>query len=200
MQERQVSVGGLVHELPNPFFVLATQNPLDQEGTYMLPEAQQDRFLFKILVGYPSPLEEQAIVRMVTSPSGEVIQPILQAEDVLEIQQTIRTMPVADVVVEYATNLVRSTRNLETHAPDLVRQWVAWGCGPRASISLVTAARAAAALRGATCVACEDVARVAKPVLRHRIGMNYAARAEGITPDFLVDELITRLPAYQPAS
>ena len=196
MQERQVSVGGDNYPMEKPFFVLATQNPLEQEGTYPLPEAQQDRFLFKIFVGYPSADEEKQIVNRVTANLFEDIDAVLAAEDVLSAQDIIRRIPVADSVVDYATRLVRSTRVGEGETPDFVSKWVAWGCGPRASISLIAAAKANAALNGRKCASCDDVARVAHPVMRHRMAINYTARAEGMNTDDVVDKLLEAIPKY----
>ena len=196
MQEKQVSAGGEVHPLARPFFVMATQNPLEQEGTYPLPEAQQDRFLFKILVDYPAEDEEKAIVRMVTSECSEGVLPVLTGEDILAAQEAVRRIPVADSVIDYATRLVRSTRLSHEAAPDFVRKWVAWGCGPRASIFLVAAAKTAAAFRGADYVACDDIASVCHPVMRHRLAVNYTARADGINADQVIDRLLEAVPAY----
>lgn len=196
MQEKQVSVGGTVHPLQRPFFVLATQNPLDQEGTYPLPEAQQDRFLFKIFVDYPSEDEEKKVIRRVAEKQFGTIEPVLDGEDILAAQKLVTRIPVADAVIEYATRIVRATRLGREDTPDFIKKWVAWGCGPRASINLITAAKAVAALRGAPCASCEDVARVAHPILRHRLGLNYTARAEGVTPEKVTDMLLEQIPAY----
>jgi len=196
MQEKQVSVGGVVHKLPSPFFVLATQNPIEQEGTYPLPEAQQDRFLFKIFVDYPAEEEERQVVRRVSERLFGCISQVMGAEDIIAAQKVITRMPVADAVIDYAMKIVRATRVKQDGAPDFVKRCVAWGCGPRASISLISAAKAVAALRGANCVSCEDVARIAHPVLRHRIGLNYTARAEGVSADDIVDKLLESVQKY----
>ncbi len=196
MQEKHVSVGGVVHDLPKPFFVLATQNPLEQEGTYPLPEAQQDRFLFKIFVDYPSEAEERLVIRRVSEKLFGRIDPVMGAEDIIASQQLITKIPVADAVIEYAMKIVRSTRVKEASSPDFIKRWVAWGCGPRASISLISAAKAVAALRGANCVSCEDVVRVAHPVMRHRLGLNYTAKAEGVSADDIVAKLLESIPKY----
>jgi MoxR-like ATPase len=196
MQEKQVSIGGKIHNLPKPFFVLATQNPLEQEGTYPLPEAQQDRFLFKIFVGYPNEEEEKAIIHRVTGRMFGEIKPVLSGEDILAAQELVVRIPVADTVVDYATKLVRATRINQKEAPDFIKKWVAWGCGPRASIALISAAKARTAIRNASCVSCEDVARVAHPVMRHRFAVNYTARAEGITPENVIDKLLEVTPKY----
>lgn len=196
MQENQVSIGGKVHLLPKPFFVLATQNPLEQEGTYPLPEAQQDRFLFKIFVDYPSEEEEKRIIQRVTGKLFEEIVPILTADDIFSAQNFITHIPVADTVIDYATRLVRSTRLNQPEPHDFIAKWVAWGCGPRASIYLISAAKAFAALKNASCVSCEDVERVAHPVMRHRLAVNYTARAEGISTDNVIDKLLEVTPKY----
>ena len=196
MQEQQVSAGGQIHALARPFFVMATQNPLEQEGTYPLPEAQQDRFLFKFLVDYPAEDEEKAIVRMVTSQRHEGLQPVLTGENILAAQEIIRRLPVAESVIDYATRLVRSTRLGGAEAPDFIGKWVAWGCGPRASIFLVAAAKAAAAFRGSEYVACDDIASVCHPVMRHRLAVNYTARADGVNADHVIDRLLEAVPAY----
>jgi len=196
MQEKQVSIGRTVHKLAEPFFVLATQNPLEQEGTYALPEAQQDRFLFKIFVDYPSVEEEREVVRRVTERTFKRIEPVLQAEDILAAQELVTHVPVAETVVEYAARLVRATRLGGDEALDSVSKWIAWGCGPRASISLVAAAKARSILHGANCASCEDIACVAHPVMRHRFAVNYAARAEGITTDTVIDRLLEEIPKY----
>ncbi len=196
MQEKQVSIGGEVRELPEPFFVLATQNPLEQEGTYPLPEAQQDRFLFKIFVDYPEEDEEKRIIEMVSGRLFGQIDHVLSAEDILSAQSLVSKIPVADTVIEYATKIVRATRLNREGAPDFVNKWVAWGCGPRASISLINAAKAYAALSNASHVSCEHVARVAHPVMRHRLAVNYTARAEGVSTDDVVDKLLDTIPKY----
>ena len=196
MQERHVSIGGVMHKLPFPFFVLATQNPLEQEGTYPLPEAQQDRFLFKILVDYPDEAEEKQIIRRVTERRFQKIVPVVNGMQIDAMQQLVVRIPVADTVIQYATNLVRSTRTGREGSPEFIRKWVAWGCGPRASIALIAAAKARAALRGANCAACEDVASVAHPIMRHRLAVNYTARAEGITTDAVIDRLLQEVPKY----
>lgn len=196
MQEKQVSAGGESKPLPTPFFVLATQNPLEQEGTYPLPEAQQDRFLFKIFVDYPSEDEEKLVVRRVAERQFGTIDPVLSGDDIMAAQELVTRIPVADSVVEYAMRIVRATRHKTPDAPDFTKQWIAWGCGPRASINLISGAKAVAALRGAECVACEDVAKIVTSVIRHRIGLNYAARAEGITSEDIATKLLEHVKAY----
>ena len=195
MQERCVTVGGVTHRLPNPFFVLATQNPLEQEGTYALPEAQLDRFLFLIHVGYPSREEEFAIMKRGTSGQTEQPEPVLNAENVLYIQETVKVLPVADHVYNYANSIVRCTRPKEADALDYCRQYLTFGAGPRASLSLIMAAKAHALIHGQLYAGCEDVAAVAKAVMRHRIAVNFTAQSEGITADTVVTKVLEAIPA-----
>ena len=195
MQEKKVSVGGVDYPLDEPFFVLATQNPIEQEGTYPLPEAQLDRFLFNIMVDYPSWQEELEIVERVSAaPDGQLAH-VLSREEILSLQSLVRRIPVARHMVEYATRLARATRPNDADAPDFVKQWLAWGAGPRASLNMVIAAKARAALRGRFHVAIEDIQAVARPVLRHRIIPNFAAQSEGMTPDDIVEKLMATIPA-----
>ncbi len=203
MQERQVTIGGTRHVLPDPFFVLATQNPIEQEGTYPLPEAQQDRFMFNILVDYPAEEEEYRIVEMTTTTHSPQLERILSAADILEMQDIVRKVPVAPYVIRYAMKFTRLTRKDQGEVPDFIRQYVTWGAGPRASQFLVLGAKARAILRGRYYVSCEDVRAVAAPVLRHRIITNFNAEAEGIKPDDIVKRLtdvIPRDPEDAPAS
>jgi MoxR-like ATPase len=197
MQERQVTVGGQRHRLPEPFFVLATQNPIEQEGTYPLPEAQQDRFMFNVLVDYPEEEEEYRIVEMTTSTHSPHLERVLSAADILEMQELVRKVPVAPYVIRYAMRFTRLTRKDKGDVPDFIRQYVTWGAGPRASQYLVLGAKARAVLHGRTHATCEDVRAVAAPVLRHRIITNFNAEAEGVKPDDIVrrlGELIPRDP------
>ena len=194
MQERCVTVGGVTHKLPNPFFVLATQNPIEQEGTYPLPEAQLDRFLFLINVDYPSLDEELAIMKRGTSGQIEQPEPVLNAEHILYIQETVKVLPVADHVYNYAGSIVRSTRPKQPDALDFCRQYLTFGAGPRASLSLIMAAKAHALIRGQVYVGCEDVAAVAKAVMRHRIAVNFTAQSEGITADTIVARVLETIP------
>ncbi len=194
MQERQATVGRTRHTLPNPFFVLATQNPIEQEGTYPLPEAQQDRFMFKILVGYPKFDEEQEIAKRTTTGSVAEVKPVITAEEISKLQESVLQTPIADSVVRYCLALVRQTRVGQDGIPEFVTQNVSWGAGPRAVQYLILAAKAKALLRGASCVAIEDIQAVAKPVLRHRILMNFTAQSEGITSDDITDKLIAATP------
>ena len=194
MQEKQVTAGGQTFDLPLPFFVLATQNPIELEGTYPLPEAQLDRFMFNIFVDYPSQVEEEKIVATTTSAYEAKIERVLGAADILELQRLVRRVPVADHVVRYAVRLARATRAAEG-APDFVRQWVSWGAGPRASQFLVLGAKTRAVLLGRYAPGIEDVQAVAPAVLRHRIVTNFTAEAEGVKPDRIVEELLKILPA-----
>ncbi len=194
MQERKVTVGGVDHRLPEPFFVLATQNPVEQEGTYPLPEAQLDRFMFMILVDYPSAAEERAIMKMATGLGGERPQAILTAEEILTLQNTVRKMPVSEHVYAYAEKLVRVTRPKTPEALDFCRKWLTWGAGPRASLNLILAAKARAILNGQYHVATDDVAAVALPVFRHRIIPNFAAQSEGVAPDDITRKILAAVP------
>ncbi len=190
MQERHVTVGENTHSLPDPFFVLATQNPIEQEGTFPLPEAQLDRFLFNILVDYPSAAEEMQIIKQVTGTYTADLKPLLTSADVIALQQVVRRVPVADHVVEYAATLARATRPKQPEAPDFVKEMVGWGAGPRAGICLVTAAKARAILQGRFHATTADVSAVALPVLRHRVLTTFNAEAAGVTSDQIVRMLL----------
>lgn len=194
MQEHHVTAGGMRHALPQPFFVLATQNPIEQEGTYPLPEAQLDRFMFMIRVSYPDEVEELEIVKRTTIRQKSVIKHVLDAQQVMEIQQLVRDVPVADHVIKYALRLVRATRGSlrseEDLRPDFIRQYLTWGAGPRASQYLILAAKARTIMLGRTHVTAEDIQYVAAPVLRHRIITNFNAEADGVTADDLVEQLL----------
>jgi MoxR-like ATPase len=194
MQERQVTVGGERHKLPDPFFVLATQNPIEQEGTYPLPEAQLDRFMLNILVDYPEEDEELDIVRMTTSVHRPGVTKVLSGADILELQEVVRKVPVADHVSRYAVRMTRLTRREKGEVPDFIRDYVSWGAGPRASQYLVLAAKARAVLNGRYYVSTDDIRAVAGPVLRHRIVTNFNAEAEGLKPDDIVKRLIKAVP------
>ena len=197
MQERKVTVGGTDHPLPDPFFVLATQNPVEQEGTYPLPEAQLDRFMFMIMVDYPSPEEEVEIMKRGTGEGGGTPRAILEVEHVKYIQGTVRRMPVADHVFQYAQRLVGATRTKTPQALDFCRKWLAWGAGPRASLNLILAAKAQAILRGQVYVGCDNVAEVAPAVLRHRLIPNFAAQSEGVASDDVVRMILEKVPKDQ---
>jgi MoxR-like ATPase len=183
------------HALPDPFFVLATQNPIEQEGTYPLPEAQLDRFMFLIQVGYPTLDEEREILRRTTGGAMETPRAVVGAAELKELQDAIRAIPVADHVYDYVLALSRGTRVGGTQPLPFVQQWVSWGAGPRASQFLILGAKAHAALAGRTHVAIEDVKAVVHPVLRHRIVTNYSAQAEGITSDIVIDRLLQEIDA-----
>ncbi len=195
MQEKRVSSGGVDYKLDQPFFVLATQNPIEQEGTYPLPEAQLDRFLFNIMVKYPSHREEVEIMRSVSSDAEPDLQTVLDGPAILQYQHLVRRIPVADHIFEYAAALVRATRPDEAEAPEFVRKFMAWGAGPRASLNLIVAGKARAALRGRSHVAIEDIRELCLPILRHRIIPNFAARSEGMTSDTLISRLLENVPA-----
>ncbi|MEC9351938.1 MAG: MoxR family ATPase [Planctomycetota bacterium] len=197
MQERQVSAGGTVHTLPDPFFVLATQNPLEQEGTYPLPEAQLDRFLLYIKVDYPSGAEEWEIARRVTTGQLGGIKAVMTDKEIVDIQNLVTRVPVSDQVLGYAHALVRASRPGEEGAPDFVNKWLDWGAGPRGILTLVTCAKARALLYGRYHATVGDVDAVAKPALRHRIASNYAAHAEGKTNETLIDDLLAAVPASE---
>jgi MoxR-like ATPase len=197
MQERQVSVGQIRHLLPDPFFVLATQNPIEQEGTYALPEAQQDRFMFKVFVRYPSFQEEKQIARQTTMLQEEDIQPVLTGQDILECQRLVRQVPVTDHVVEYALALVRQTRVSEPGAPDFINEWLSWGAGPRAVQFLLLGGKARALLHGRSHVSTGDIQALAAPVLRHRIVTNFSAESDGITADRVIERLVAETPSKE---
>ncbi len=215
MQEKQVTAGGTRHRLPEPFFVLATQNPIEQEGTYPLPEAQLDRFMFNIFVDYPEEEEEYRIVEMTTSLHAPQMERVLSATDILEMQDIVRKVPVAPYVIRYAMKFTRLTRRTGSSGgrvaqpvaagagraapaaadvPEFIRDYVTWGAGPRATQYLILAAKARAVLHGRYYVSCEDVRAVAPPVLRHRIITNFNAEAEGIKPDDIVRRLADLIP------
>ncbi len=190
MQEFQVTAAGFPHKLPRPFFVLATQNPIEQEGTYPLPEAQLDRFMFKVLVDYPSEEEEFQIVKRTTVPLESTAGRTLKAQEVMELQEIVRRVPCADHVIRYALKLVRATRVDKGDVPKFVTDYVSWGAGPRASQNLVLTGKARAILQGRYFVATEDIQAVARPVLRHRILMNFNADADGVRSDDIIDRLL----------
>jgi MoxR-like ATPase len=198
MQERRVTVGGTTHHLPEPFFVLATQNPLEQEGTYPLPEAQLDRFMFLVQVDYPSEEEELLVMKMGTGMKGEEPQPVLSAEHILYMQQTVKAVPVADHVYRYAERIVRSTRPKTPEALEFCRKYLSFGAGPRASLSLIMAAKAHAMVKGNVYVSCADVAAVAPSIMRHRIAPNFSAQSEGVTADDLIGQVLAAIPQHGP--
>ena len=194
MQEKQVTIGGTTYILEEPFLVLATQNPIEQEGTYPLPEAQQDRFMFNVLVDYPDEDEEFRIVEMTTATHTAKVERILSANDILEMQDIVRKVPVAPYVIRYAMKFARLTRKEKGDVPDFIREYVTWGAGPRATQNLVLGAKARAVLHGRYYVSCEDIRAVAIPVLRHRILTNFNAEAEGIKPEDIVRRLGEIIP------
>lgn len=194
MQEREVTAGGKTYPLEKPFFVLATQNPIDQEGTYPLPEAQKDRFLLNTMIGYPSVTEEEDIVMQTTMNVENVVGSVCEREDLLRFQKLVRSIPVSRHVVGYAVDLVRASRPHEDGAPDFIREQVGWGGGPRASQALVLCAKCRAALNGRINVACDDIREVALPVLRHRIAASFMAEAEGIRCDDIISRLMETVP------
>ncbi len=197
MQERQITAGRVRHRLPDPFFVLATQNPIEQEGTYPLPEAQQDRFMFKVYVKYPSFDEEFEIARRTTTTISDHVVPVLTSDEILELQKLVREVPVSDHVVRFALSLVRQTRVREPWTPDFVQDQLNWGAGPRAVQFLVLGGKARALLHGRTHVTTEDIQALAKPVLRHRLVVNFAAESEGITTDDVIDRLLEVTPTKE---
>jgi MoxR-like ATPase len=197
MQERQVTVGRVRHQLADPFFVLATQNPIEQEGTYPLPEAQQDRFMFKIFVNYPNFGEEFEIARRTTTVMSDHIVSVLTAEEIIDLQKLVREVPVTDHVIRYALSLVRQTRVGEPGIPDFVNEQVSWGAGPRAVQFLILGGKARALLHGRTHVSTEDIQALAKPVLRHRLVVNFAAESDGIGPDNVIDRLVEITPTKE---
>jgi MoxR-like ATPase len=194
MQERQVTAGGHRHTLPDPFFVLATQNPIEQEGTYPLPEAQLDRFLFKIFITYPTPEEERRIYRITTGADATEITPTLDGERIAALQRLVRRVPITDHCIDYAMDLVRATRGPTHGGPKYIADWVTWGAGPRAGQSLILASKARAALTGRASVSVDDIRTVALPVLRHRIVINYNAQAAGETSDTIIKKLLNDVP------
>ena len=194
MQERKVSVGGTDYPLPEPFFVLATQNPIEQEGTYPLPEAQLDRFMFMIKVDYPQPDEELDIMKMATGEGQGQPEPVLNGEQIVELQQIVRKMPVSDHVFEYARQLVRVTRVTTDEALPMCKKWLSWGAGPRAGLNLIMAAKAHAMLEGQVHVGTENVAAMAAPVLRHRIIPNFSATSEGLISDDIIERIVEEVP------
>jgi MoxR-like ATPase len=194
MQERTVTVGQNTYPLPEPFFVIATQNPIEQEGTYPLPEAQLDRFMFNVKVDYPTVEEEKRILATTSKRETPELSKVLSGKAISNLQKLVLSVPVGDFVIDYTTRLVRSTRPKMPEAPDFIRKMVDWGAGPRAGQYLISGAQAMAAMDGRFSVALDDIKKVAVPVLRHRIGINFQAQAEGKTPDDLVEMLLKTVP------
>ncbi|GAB5405063.1 MAG: MoxR family ATPase [Aureliella sp.] len=197
MQERQVTVGRVQHKLSDPFFVLATQNPIEQEGTYPLPEAQQDRFMFKILVDYPSFDEELQVARQTTAKLDAAVGSVLSGEEISELQDLVRSVPVSDHVIRYALTLVRQTRVGSEGVPDFIQEQVGWGAGPRAVQFLVLSGKARALLHGRSHVTVEDIQALACPVLRHRLVVTFAAESDGITTDDCIERLVRETPTAE---
>lgn len=194
MQEHQVTAAGTRYELPEPFFVLATQNPIEMEGTYPLPEAQLDRFLFNVKIDYLPPEDELSVVLRTTSSRPEPINALFSGEDVLKFQQTVRDVPIATPIAEYAVKLSQATRPGRAGTPDFVDEWIGWGAGTRASQTLVLCAKARALLLGRAHVQTEDIVALAHPTLRHRVLPTYKAEAEGVTIEQIIDKLLETVP------
>jgi len=197
MQERQVTVGRVRHQLADPFFVLATLNPIEQEGTYPLPEAQQDRFMFKVLVTYPSFDEEFEVARRTTTTQTNNVTAVVAPEEILLLQNLVREVPVSDHVIRYALSLVRQTRVGESGVPDFVADQLAWGAGPRAVQNLVVGAKTRALMHHRSHVSVEDIQALAKPVLRHRIVVNFAAESDGVSSDDIIEQLVQATPSQE---
>lgn len=194
MQEHEVTVGQETFKLPEPFFVIATQNPIEQEGTYPLPEAQLDRFMFNVKIDYPTLEEEEQILKATTSGESAEVRKVLSARSILYLQKQIRQIVASPLIMSYVARLVRATRPKDDAAPDFIRTLVEWGAGPRAGQYLIAGAKAFAAIDGRPNVTIEDVRRVAIPVLRHRIATNFQAQAEGMTTDNIVEKLVQEVP------
>jgi MoxR-like ATPase len=194
MQEYEVTSAGKTYKLEPPFFVMATQNPIEQEGTYPLPEAQLDRFMLSINIGYPTRSEEREIVMATTQTAKKEISPVLKGRDILWIQQLVRQVPSSQHMVDYAVDLTRATRPKEPPSPDFVKNWLAWGAGPRAAQNMVLGAKARAILRGRFAVTAEDIRRLAYPVLRHRLFTNFNADAEGVDVDQVIERILETIP------
>jgi MoxR-like ATPase len=194
MQEYRVTAAGEDHEIDQPFFVLATQNPIEQEGTYPLPEAQLDRFMLNILVDYPSREEEKQIIRSTTADEMPAAMKVLDRDEIRAVQRIVRRVPVSEHVIDYVTDLTRATRPDSEDAPLFIKDWVEWGAGPRAAQYLVLGAKAHALMDGRFNVSCADVRAIAHPVLRHRLMTNFTADSEGITDEDVIDRLIENMP------
>ena len=197
MQERQVSVGRTQHQLSDPFFVLATQNPIEQEGTYPLPEAQQDRFMFKVFVQYPSFSEEFEIAQRTTGTTTADVEPILTAAEIIALQKSVREVPLSDHIARYVIAIVRQTRVGGDGVPDFVSDQLSWGAGPRAVQYLILGCKARALLQGRSHVTIDDVQALAAPVLRHRIVVGFAAESEGVTADSIISQIIETTPTHE---
>src|SRR5436190_6229887 len=200
MQELKASIRYVDHPMKNPFFVLATQNPIEQEGTYPLPEAQLDRFLFLIQVDYPTDKEEEQIMRQGTADMNLATSKVMHGDDILRLQHIVRRVPVADHIFAYAKRLTRMSRPNTPEAVDFVNKWLTWGAGPRASMNLILAAKAHAVLHGHFHVSADDVAAVARPILRHRLIPNFTAQSEGVSVEDIVQRLLQAVPKNQAAA
>lgn len=194
MQEREVTVGQKTYPLPEPFFTIATQNPIEQEGTYPLPEAQLDRFMFNIKVEYPSADEEEQILAVTTRSEKVEVNKVLSAKAILNLQKLVASVAVSPYIVQYVARLVRATRPSDPSAPGYIKEWVDWGAGPRAGQFLILGGKALAAMDGRFSVAIQDVQKIAIPVLRHRISTNFQAQAEGISPEDIIQRLLREIP------
>jgi MoxR-like ATPase len=194
MQERQVTAGSRTYSLPEPFFVLATQNPIEQEGTYPLPEAQLDRFMFMVMVDYPGREDELEMLKRTTGAAVEAVGAVLDARKIMELQELVRRVPVGEQVYNLALDMVRATRPNEAGASDFVRHWLSWGAGPRAGQYMILAGKARALMQGRLHVTSEDIEAVAGPVLRHRIIPNFNAEAEGITVEQIIGKVLSMIP------
>jgi MoxR-like ATPase len=194
MQEREVTVGQKTYPLPEPFFTIATQNPIEQEGTYPLPEAQLDRFMFNIKVDYPSAEEEEQILAVTTRSEKVEVNKVLSAKAILNLQKLVASVAVSPYIVQYVARLVRATRPSDPSAPGYIKEWVDWGAGPRAGQFLILGGKALAAMDGRFSVAIQDVQKIAIPVLRHRISTNFQAQAEGISPEDIIQRLLREIP------
>jgi MoxR-like ATPase len=195
MQEHEVTAGGETHALELPFFVLATQNPIELEGTYPLPEAQLDRFMYQVMVGYPTAAEEERIVAETTGATEADLRPVLTGHEIMELQKLVRRVPASEHVVRYAVRLARATRPTEAGAPEFVHKWLSWGAGPRASQYLILGAKTRAVLNGRFAPGVDDVRAVAPAVLRHRLVTNFNAEADGVKPDRIVGDLLAAVGA-----
>ncbi len=194
MQEYEVTAGRETYNLPEPFFTIATQNPIEQEGTYPLPEAQLDRFMFNIKVGYPSAEEEERILSVTTRQEKAEVNKVLSAKAIVNVQKLVSSVAVSEFIVKYVSRLVRATRPKDETAPDFVKELVDWGAGPRAGQFLINGGKAIAAMEGRFSVAVDDVRKIAEPVLRHRISTNFQAQAEGMTTEDIIERLIQKIP------
>jgi MoxR-like ATPase len=194
MQEREISVGRETYDLPNPFFTIATQNPIEQEGTYPLPEAQLDRFMFNIIVGYPTAEEEEKILAATSRNETPDVRKVLSAKAIVNLQKLVGSVAVSKYIIKYVSRLVRSTRPADSQAPEFVKELVDWGAGPRAGQFLIAGGKAMAAMDGRFSVAIEDVQKVALPVLRHRISTNFQAQAEGMSSEGVIRKLLELVP------